>query len=82
MTCRDSPSVVIHLTRWLHEIEGDFGESLEESAGYNGSNNQAEEDDEHQEVEHGESDDSALAKSRLLQGVNGRSYLATAKFLV
>jgi len=69
--------VVVVEAGGLEELHGDGGQAGEELAGDDGADDQGDEDYEHDEVEDGIADYSALAELALLQRVDGRPDLAT-----
>lgn len=73
--------VVVVESRWLDEVVGKRGKSLEEATGDNRTDDQNDKEDEHGEVEDGVADDAAPAQLRLLERVDGRTDLATAREL-
>jgi hypothetical protein len=81
--CYRGRCVVVVVASGLHDIHGDgiADVELKELASDNGANNQAEEDDEHEEVEDRIANDSALAELALLHRVDRRADLTTGALL-
>jgi hypothetical protein len=75
--------VVVVVAGGLHDVHGDgvTNVELEELACDNGSNNQAEEDDEHEKVEDRIADDPALSELGLLHRIDRRTDLTTEALL-
>ena len=72
--------VVIVLSSWLHQVERQTRAQVRNVvASHNRPNDQDYEDNEHDEVQHGVTDNTSLAKSRLLERVDWWSNLTASE---